>query len=91
MIFFYMFLSSVVLFESFRKVRLKKYLYIYIFNLTFSASYTSFLSVVSQAKPFETIADLEKTSLTVGAQEGTTFRNMFRVLKHKHYQAQGLR
>ena len=84
MIFFYMFLSSVVLFESFRKVRLEKYFYIYIYNLTFSASYTSFLSVVSQAKPFETIADLEKTSLTVGAQEGTTFRNMFRVKQKKN-------
>ena len=43
-----------------------------------SASYTSFLSVVTQAQPFATIAELEQeTSYTVGAQEGTAFRNMF--------------
>ena len=43
-----------------------------------SASYTSFLSVVTQAQPFATIAELEQqTSFTVGAQEGTAFRNMF--------------
>ena len=61
MVFFFMFLSSVVLFES------------------FSASYTSFLSVINQAQPFENIDQLEKTSYTVGAQAGTAYRSMFGV------------
>ena len=46
---------------------------------SFSASYTSFLSVVNQAKPFESIEELEKTSFTIGAQVGTAYRNMFMV------------
>ena len=61
MIFIYMMVASVVLFEN------------------FSASYTSFLSVVTQAKPFETIAGLEQTSFTIGAQAGTAYRTMFTV------------
>ena len=61
MVYLFMFLSSVVLFES------------------FSASYTSFLSVVSQATPFETLAQLEQTNFVVGAMEGGTLRTLFRV------------
>ena len=45
----------------------------------FSASYTSFLSVVNQAKPFVTINDLENTNFIVGSQAGTAFQMMFRV------------
>ena len=61
MVFLFMFLASVVLFES------------------FSASYTSFLSVVKEAQPFETISELEQTSYLIGAQEGTAFQSMFSV------------
>ena len=43
----------------------------------YSASYTSFLSVVNEAKPFETLDQLEKSSFMVGAQMGTAYRNMF--------------
>ena len=61
MVYLFMFLCSVVLFES------------------FSASYTSFLSVVTQATPFETLTQLEDTSFVVGAMEGGTIRTLFRV------------
>ena len=43
----------------------------------YSASYTSFLSVVNEAKPFETLDQLEKSSFMVGAQMGTAYKNMF--------------
>ena len=33
----------------------------------------------SEAKPFETIDQLEQTSFTIGAQMGTAYQNMFRV------------
>ena len=62
MVFLFMFLASVVLFES------------------FSASYTSFLSVVKEAQPFETISELEQTSYLIGAQSGTAFQSMFSVI-----------
>ena len=61
MVYLFMFLSSVVLFES------------------FNASYTSFLSVVSQATPFETLAQLEDTNFVVGAMVGNPIQTMFRV------------
>ena len=46
---------------------------------SFSASYTSFLSVVTQAEPFKTIPELEQTNFKVGAQSGTAFQAMFTV------------
>lgn len=46
----------------------------------FNASYTSFLSVVSQAEPFHTIQELDQTGLTIGAAKGTAFQTMFKVL-----------
>ena len=45
----------------------------------FNASYTSFLSVVNQAKPFHTIEELDQTGLTIGAAKGTAFQTMFKV------------
>ena len=47
----------------------------------FNASYTSFLSVVSQAKPFHTIEELDLTGLKIGAAKGTAFQTMFKVGK----------
>ena len=47
----------------------------------FNASYTSFLSVVSEAKPFHTIEELDQTGLTIGAAKGTAFQTMFKVGK----------
>ena len=61
MVYLFMFLSSVVIFES------------------FNASYTSFLSVVSQATPFETLGQLEQTNFVVGAMIGNPIQTMFRV------------
>ena len=61
LVFVYMMLASVVLFEN------------------YSASYTSFLSVINEAKPFENIDQLEKSPFTVGAQMGTAYQNMFLV------------
>ena len=61
LVFVYMMLASVVLFEN------------------YSASYTSFLSVVNEAKPFDTLDKLEQSPFTVGAQMGTAYQNMFRV------------
>ena len=77
MVFFFMFLASVVLFESFRKISLL--LNSSIHWIIFSASYTSFLSVVTQAEPFKTIPELEQTNFKLGAQTGTAFQTMFTV------------
>ena len=45
----------------------------------FSVPHTHlFLSVVNQAKPFDTVDQLEEqTNYIIGAQDGTTFQNMF--------------
>ena len=78
-----MFLSSVVLFESFRKEVFNLTMFSELFN-TFSASYTSFLSVVNQAKPFDSISQLEEqTTYIIGAQEKTSFQSMFIVSRYK--------
>ena len=49
-----------------------------LFNV-FSASYTSFLSVVEVAHPFSSISELEKTEFTIGAPMGSTYKTNFEV------------
>ena len=49
---------------------------------TFSASYTSFLSVVTEHKPFETFEDLYKnTNFKIGAISGGAEKEIFTVYK----------
>ena len=38
-----------------------------------------YFTLKSQAKPFETIDQLEQSSFIIGAQMGTAYQNMFRV------------
>ena len=49
-----------------------------LFNV-FSASYTSFLSVVKTAQPFSNIQELEKTDFKIGAPPGSTYKINFEV------------
>ena len=49
-----------------------------LFNV-FSASYTSFLSVVETAQPFSNIAELEATDYKLGGPPGSTYRINFEV------------
>ena len=49
-----------------------------LFNV-FSASYTSFLSVVQTTQPFSTIQELEATDYKVGAPPGSAYRINFEV------------
>ena len=49
---------------------------------SFNASYTSFLSVISFTKPFETMAELEQTDFEIGGIGGGATRTMFGV-EHK--------
>ena len=49
-----------------------------LFNV-FSASYTSFLSVVQTARPFSTIQELEGTEYKVGGPPGSAYRINFEV------------
>ena len=49
-----------------------------LFNV-FSASYTSFLSVVQTAKPFSTIQELEATDYKVGGPPGSAYTINFEV------------
>ena len=47
----------------------------------FNASYTSFLAVVTDEKPFETVQQLyEDTDFTIGTPEGWASREIFRVI-----------
>ena len=46
----------------------------------FSASYTSFLSVVKQAKPFDNLKELyDKNEFTVGTPEGWATKDIMKV------------
>ena len=46
----------------------------------FNASYTSFLAVVTDKKPFETVQELyEDTDFTIGTPEGWASKEIFRV------------
>ena len=47
----------------------------------FSASYTSFLSVVSPTEPFTSVEELEQTNYVIGAMEGGATQMMFRARK----------
>ena len=50
----------------------------------FSASYTSFLSVVTEFQPFDGIQNLyEDTEFEVGTPEGWVTREMFKVHRHE--------
>jgi hypothetical protein len=50
----------------------------------YSASYTSFMSVVKIASPFETVEDLyTKTNYNIGSLKGTSFKTQFNVMKKK--------
>ena len=49
-----------------------------LFNV-FSASYTSFLSVVQTAQPFSTIQELEATDYKVGGPPGSAYKINFEV------------
>ena len=49
-----------------------------LFN-AFSASYTSFLSVVEISQPFSSIPELEKTDFIIGGPSGSTYRINFEV------------
>ena len=53
-----------------------------LFNV-FSASYTSFLSVVKTAQPFSNIQELEKSSFKIGAPPGSTYKINFEVFFKK--------
>ena len=53
-----------------------------LFNV-FSASYTSFLSVVKTAQPFPTIQELEATDYKVGGPPGSAYKINFEV-SHGH-------
>ena len=60
-IFITMFLSGVVIFE------------------TFSASYTSFLSVIEMKKPFNDLAELDKSGFTIGGLDTGATKTIFQV------------
>jgi hypothetical protein len=48
----------------------------------YSASYTSFMSVVKVASPFETVEDLyTKTNYKLGSLKGTSFKTQFNVME----------
>ena len=49
-----------------------------LFN-AFSASYTSFLSVVQVAQPFNSISELEKTDYIIGGPSGSSYKSNFEV------------
>lgn len=50
-----------------------------LFNM-FSASYTSFLSVVRVASPFSSIPELALTDYKIGAPPGSTYKTNFEAL-----------
>ena len=50
-----------------------------LFNM-FSASYTSFLSVIRVASPFSSIPELAKTDYKIGAPPGSTYKTNFEAL-----------
>ena len=49
-----------------------------LFN-TFSASYTSFLSVVEIAQPFNSIPELAQTDFMIGGPAGSSYKVNFEV------------
>ena len=49
-----------------------------LFN-AFSASYTSFLSVIEVAEPFNSISELEQTDFIIGGPSGSTYKTNFEV------------
>ena len=51
-----------------------------LFN-TFSASYTSFLSVVEIAQPFNSIPELAQTDFMIGGPAGSSYKVNFEVKK----------
>ena len=55
-----------------------------LFNV-FSASYTSFLSVVKTAQPFSNIQELEKSSFRIGAPPGSTYKTNFEVRDYSNF------
>ena len=51
----------------------------------YSASYTSFMSVVKVASPFETVEDLySKTNYKLGSLQGTSFKTQFNVMENSN-------
>ena len=49
----------------------------------FSASYTSFLAVTTEYKPFDSLQDLlENTDYLIGTPKGYATKEMFQVLKN---------
>ena len=48
---------------------------------SFNASYTSFLSVISFTKPFDTMAELEQTNFDIGGIGGAATKAMFGVVR----------